>query len=104
MGVHAASAGALPMDMDTSAAARTDKVRAAQLAFAKFDTDKSGTIDRSELGLLLAEWGISGVEEQLFESFDQDGNGTFCFSEFVALFNSLGSKTDGAAIEYRVAI
>ena len=83
--------------MDTSAAARTDKVRAAQLAFAKFDTDKSGTIDRAELGLLLAEWGISGVD-------DQDGNGTFCFSEFVALFNSLGPKTESAAIEYHVAI
>ena len=90
--------------MDTSAAARTDKVRAAQLAFAKFDTDKSGTIDRSELGLLLAEWGISGVDEQLLQSFDQDGNGTFCFPEFVALFNSLGPKTGSAGIEYRVAI
>jgi Ca2+-binding EF-hand superfamily protein len=92
------------VEFDTSASTRTNRVQAAQLAFAKFDLDKSGTIDRAELGLLLAEWGISGVDEQLLDSFDKDGNGTFCFPEFVALFNSLGPETGSAGIEYRVAI
>jgi hypothetical protein len=101
--VHTA-ASTLQESDSTSALTRVNRVQAAQLAFAKFDTDKSGTIDRTELGLLLAEWGISGVDEQLLQSFDQDGNGTFCFPEFVALFNSLGPKTGSAGIEYHVAI
>ena len=86
-----------------SAAARTSRVQSAQMAFTKFDKDKSGTIDRDELRLMLAEWGLSDVDEELLSSFDTDGNGTYRFAEFVNLFNELAPESE-AGIEYNVAI
>ena len=73
------------------------------MAFTKFDKDKSGTIDRDELRLMLAEWGLSDVDEELLSSFDTDGNGKYRFAELVNLFNELAPESE-AGIEYNVAI
>ena len=48
-------------------------------------SDGSGTIDASELALLLQDLGVESSEERLrsaFEEFDKNGDGVISFEEF----------------------
>jgi hypothetical protein len=43
---------------------------------------------------MLAEWGLSDVDEELLSGFDTDGNGTYRFAEFVNFFNELAPESE----------
>ena len=66
-----------------------DGLNAAKEAFARYDLDESGSIDRNELLLLLADMGASDVDEAALQRFDTNSNGEFSFDEFVGLHNFL---------------
>lgn len=56
-----------------------------EIAFAKYDTNRSGDIDARELALMLEDLGVEVTEERLAEAFDvldADGNGFISFEEF----------------------
>jgi hypothetical protein len=56
-----------------------------EVAFAQYDRDHSGTIDGSELALLLEDLGVEVNEERLrdaFAIFDKNGDGVISFEEF----------------------
>ena len=56
-----------------------------ELAFQEYDRDGNGTIDASELALLLQDLGVEANEERLrhaFEEFDRNGDGVISFEEF----------------------
>ena len=56
-----------------------------ETAFARYDIDRSGTIDIHELELLLKDLGVEPTEERIREAFlllDADKNGVITFEEF----------------------
>ncbi|KAK2964357.1 hypothetical protein BLNAU_888 [Blattamonas nauphoetae] len=58
-------------------------------AFVLFDTNKSGSVDREELLAIIKSLNDSNYDEkdneQTFQKFDVDGNGTIDFPEFLTL-------------------
>lgn len=57
-------------------------------AFSMFDKDGSGSISKSELGIVLSNLGTrctSTELDEMMDEVDQDGNGEIDFSEFVAM-------------------
>lgn len=60
-------------------------------AFAVFDTDKSGSIDRKELKRLMKKLGQALTEAELdamMDEVDTDGDGVISFQEFKAMMES----------------
>lgn len=56
-----------------------------EAVFARYDKDRSGDIDSSELALVLEELGVDVTEERLtqaFETLDANGDGIISFEEF----------------------
>jgi calmodulin len=63
--------------------------------FSMFDRDGDGTIDASELGVVMQSLGVKPTEEEVLkmvEEVDLDHNGTIDFSEFC---NLMVSKAEG---------
>eukprot|EP00755_Sulcionema_specki_P003567 Sspe_Gene.27947::Locus_12397_Transcript_1_1_Confidence_1.000_Length_2929::g.27947::m.27947 len=64
-----------------------------QESFAKYDTNRDGVIDASELLHLLRDCGLTDLEEDevehMMERLDLDGNGAIDFPEFVLFYNSV---------------
>jgi len=59
-------------------------------AFARFDRDGNGSIDRSELRLVLERLQLSGDEaavDAMMAAADTDGDGAISFDEFCALLD-----------------
>ena len=56
-----------------------------ELAFSKYDTNRSGDIDAKELGVMLADLGVEPTTERLADAYhilDADNNGIISFEEF----------------------
>ncbi|CEM00543.1 unnamed protein product [Vitrella brassicaformis CCMP3155] len=71
-------------------------------AFATFDADGSGTIDRDEMKLLLEAIGENPTEEELFRfmnDIDEDGTGQIEFEEFLKAFEKQRSTTSNVEDE-----
>ena len=66
-------------------------------AFSLFDKDGDGTINPSELGVVMRSLGQNPSEEELtemIEEADSNGNGTIEYQEFLYLMVHLMSKVD----------
>lgn len=75
-----------------------DTIRRLQDKFLEFDIDMSGQIDREELCLLLRSTGMNPAQsylEELFEKYDEDGNGVLSFKEFALMWNAVGEEFAG---------
>eukprot|EP00930_Biecheleria_cincta_P043005 TRINITY_DN29583_c0_g1_i1.p1 TRINITY_DN29583_c0_g1~~TRINITY_DN29583_c0_g1_i1.p1 ORF type:complete len:148 (-),score=58.92 TRINITY_DN29583_c0_g1_i1:253-696(-) len=72
-------------------------------AFSVFDKDRSGSIDKNELGAVLKNLGQVLSEKELKQTLDEidlDGNGEVDFDEFVALMaKQAADATSADAIE-----
>ena len=65
-------------------------------AFAVFDTDQSGSIDRKELKRLMKKLGQALTEAELdamMDEVDTNGDGEISFAEFKAMMVSLSKKS-----------
>jgi len=71
-------------------------VEMAYATFEKYDADRSGFIDRSELQKLLTDWGLESVPDEDLAKFDINGNGIYDFDEFVGLYNELQFRQPGS--------
>ena len=61
-----------------------------QQIFAKYDVDRSGTMDMHEFESVLTDLSVVATRERieaLFRDFDTDGNGVLSFTEFCAWWN-----------------
>ncbi|CAM9563600.1 unnamed protein product [Choristocarpus tenellus] len=68
-----------------------------QEAFNNFDKDGNGTIDQSELGVVMRSLGYSPTNEQLKEMMskvDEDNDGVLTFGEFVTMMQAGDVETD----------
>ncbi|KAJ8600253.1 hypothetical protein CTAYLR_002003 [Chrysophaeum taylorii] len=65
-----------------------DEIDELREAFAAFDEDGDGTLQREELATVMRSLGQEAAPEDLekiYASADEDGSGCICFDEFVAL-------------------
>lgn len=80
-----------------------------RLAFRKFNNDRKGdsAISFEEFGSTLARMGLEGLSEKdlriLFQRFDDDGNGTIEYSEFVEFVLKSNAKQNGLAFGHMTA-
>ena len=74
-----------------------DSGAALRAAFALFDGDGSGYIDRSELSRMLRRLGFAWQGAHVFEAADVDGDGQVSYDEFVALFGKAAAAKGKAA-------
>merc|ERR1711907_673119 len=66
-------------------------------AFELFDTDKSGSIDASELSFAMRALGFEPTGQEvadMLEKTDEDGNGTVQYEEFVDLVSGRLDRKD----------
>ena len=83
-----------------------DSGAALRAAFALFDGDGSGYIDRSELSKMLRRLGFEWQGAHVFEAADVDGDGQVSYDEFVAVFGKAAAakgKTAGMGKRGRAA-
>jgi calmodulin len=79
-----------------------DTLNATQLAeykevFSMFDRDGDGTVDATELGVVMGSLGVNPSDaeiQQMIEEVDTDGNGTIDFGEFCALMVNKTKSAD----------
>jgi hypothetical protein len=98
-------------DPDDAAALAAQKEAAAaeaQQLFSKFDADGSGSLDKTEVRLLLEAQGVCVTPQYLaglIEAFDTDGDGTFDRKEFselakVVISRSVEAQNDVESLWY----
>ena len=64
-------------------------------AFKIFDRDSSGSVDTTEMRNVLSNFGVTysdGDLDQLFRTYDKNGDGRFSYGEFVTLLQTLDKK------------
>lgn len=82
---------------------RMDLIARAKKEFERLDSDKSGYLEKNELGIVLADWGKSITDvlhidttvdiEELLSKVDVNGDGKLSLMEFVPLFDSCIAKS-----------
>jgi len=86
-----------------------DQLKRAEVAFAKYDKDSSGTIDKWELQQLLTDWGLENIDREVVDKYNTD---EFTFEQFVLLHNELqavlakqrGDTTSAQPIVYKLQL
>ena len=66
-----------------------EQVQQAKVMFLRYDADKSGFIDGTELQQLLADMGRTEVDPAILERHATDTSGSYDFDQFAALYNEL---------------
>lgn len=97
-----------PDDAAVLAAQKEGAAAEAQRLFSKFDADGSGSLDKTEVRLLLKSQGVCVTPQYLaglIEAFDTDGNGTFDREEFselakVVINRSVEAQNDVESLWY----
>jgi len=80
-------------DRDEMLRAAAERERQVRKAFNDFDRDKSGTIERGELGELLKALGFhEGLIDKEFARADANSDGKVDFQEFTAYYNALQDR------------
>jgi len=82
-----------------------DEVMEIKEAFDLFDSDKSGSIDKTELKNALANLGIDNKNHTLttmMKDLDKDDNGTVSFDEFIEMMTAKMSDKDTKEDLYKV--
>jgi Ca2+-binding EF-hand superfamily protein len=82
-----------------------DEVIEIKEAFDLFDSDKSGSIDKTELKNALANLGIDNKNHTLttmMKDLDKDDNGTVSFDEFIEMMTAKMSDKDTKEDLYKV--
>ncbi|CAD8178376.1 unnamed protein product [Paramecium pentaurelia] len=83
-----------------------EQIDVLQQAFTLFDTDKSGSIDESELRNAMKALGFNASKEEvqkMVEQIDRDGSGTIEFQEFVEMMKKKMLEDKNVEVEIEKA-